>query len=154
MTRAWRHGSAERRTYHPGVKIGRLIISREHPSERALRRYGELSPDLRALIARVVRSTAKDHIQDIMEANGLPFNADGSPLTDEQRAACGIPGPDDPHYISRVAAYGAMEAVRDTTEKLAAASVELINRKPLTPAEETVLRQALDHAFALVRGPM
>jgi hypothetical protein len=73
------------------MRIGRWIISREHPSERALRKWGQLSPDLRELIARVVRSTAKDAVQETMENNGWAFNADGSPFTAWQRQAAGLP---------------------------------------------------------------
>lgn len=64
-----------------------MKLRRRHPSERALLKWGELSPELRTLIARAARSVAKDSMQELMEAHGFPFvvNADGSPLTAEQR---------------------------------------------------------------------
>ena len=47
---------------------------REHPREKALRRWGLLSPELRELIARAARSIAKDAVQDVMDEQGLTYD--------------------------------------------------------------------------------
>lgn len=56
------------------LRIGPLIVSRLHPHERQLRRWGQLTPALRELVARAARSVATDHLQDLYEAHGLPFS--------------------------------------------------------------------------------
>lgn len=56
------------------MRLGRWIITREHPRERALRKWGQLSPELRELIARAARSVAKDAVQDIMDEQGLLYD--------------------------------------------------------------------------------
>jgi hypothetical protein len=56
------------------MRIGRWIITREHPDEKALRKWGELTPELRELVARAARSIAKDAVQDVMDEQGLVYD--------------------------------------------------------------------------------
>lgn len=58
------------------MRIGPWVIMREHPSEKALRKWAQLTPELREVVARATRSIAKDAVQDVMEAQGLAYHAD------------------------------------------------------------------------------
>lgn len=121
-----------------------MRLRRRHPSERALRKWGQLTPELRELIARVVRSVAKDAVQDILEAQGFPYynepitNADGTPLTAAQHANYGLPTP--------AQVLAAQAAIKSATRDLAEAD--------LTPAERQVTEQIIRNARGLLRGPV
>lgn len=55
------------------MRLGRWVLMREHPSEKQLRKWRQLTPELRELIAKGVRSIAKDAVQEVMESQNLPF---------------------------------------------------------------------------------
>jgi len=55
---------------------------REHPHEKQLRKVHQLTPALRELVARMARAEAKDAVQDVMQAQGLPWRSEG--MDDQQ----------------------------------------------------------------------
>lgn len=70
------------------MRLGPWVIMKMHPDEKTLRKIGQLTPELRELIARMARSVAKDAVQDVMEAQNLVFRPDLFPDTEECPHMC------------------------------------------------------------------
>lgn len=133
------------------MRLGRLSIQRIHPSERALQKWGQLTPELRELVARAARSIAKDAVQDVVEAQGHPFrnfdptrrptNEDGTPFTDWQMSKA---APCELH--SDGCPPGCARRCHSTLHAHYQWGVDL------TPTQRAVAQQAVENAYGLLRS--
>lgn len=101
--------------------IGRWVISREHPSERALRKWGDLTPELKLLISTAARSVAKDHIQDLYEKHNIPYIDADAPDFVGTYPLCRLHGPNcdpDCHRGCHDASHEHFNALRSAAKSL------------------------------------